>query len=257
VEGSATEARFVSEELIVTCKSSLGWKNEKDLGVGKGMEGKLESLVFSSCKGTCSSAKATALPFKAIGKPAKEGNGALAFTAGGKENPGFALTGCFGSMSCSYGAKELSLSFKGGEPAHLETKGISLERISGSSPCPTSVSLSANYELQQPNAGKLYMAQDDAGVSVTPFLPAFGLGEIEAFQISNTGSLGWDIMDISLTNTTNFALIDPLGPVTCKGLTLRRGQSCLVGVECKVLNTSATLRFETGIGLISDPFRCQ
>lgn len=257
VEGSAVEARFVSEELIVTCKSSLGWKNEKDLGVGKAMEGKLESLVFSSCKGTCSSAKAIALPSKALGKPAKEGNGVLAFTAGGKENPGFALTGCFGSMSCSYVAKELPLSFKGGEPAHLETKGISAERISGGSPCPVSVSFSVNYALQQPNAGKLYMAQDVGAISLFPFLPFMGFGEIEAIEIKNTGTVVWTITNITMTNNTNFGVIDPLEATQCKGLTLSGGKSCVVGVECKVINTTASLQVDTGLGTFFDLVTCQ
>ncbi len=257
VEGSAAEAVFVAGEFKVTCKSTLSWKNEKDLGVGKGMEGKIESLAFSSCKGTCSSAKAEPLPFNALGKPGKEGNGSLTITGGEKGNPGLVFSSCFGSLSCGYAAKELVFSVNGGEPGQIEASKVSAEKVSGGVLCPASGALSAGYVLLAPNAGTLAMAQDTVGVTITPGVLTMTLGQSKKLEVKNTGTARWNITDVKVTDPTNFDVIDPWpGETKCKGTSLTAGASCVTGAKCLVANKAEAFEIVTAIGTFTPAVIC-
>ncbi len=256
VKGSAKEASFVSGEFKVTCNVELVWEAEEALEPGEGLEGQVKSLTFSSCKGACSSAKATGLPYGALAIGSKEGDGTVTWTATGEEGPGVMFSGCFGS-SCGYESEELAFSVDGGEPAHVAGKGLTMERTSGTF-CPASGSFSADYELQQPNGGVLAIAQDVGSISLSPIFPAIGLNQQVDITILNSGTVGWNISTISLTNATDFDKIDPLpGKAECKGQTLTRNMSCKVGVKCKTLNTNTILKVDTGIGLFTNPVVCQ
>jgi hypothetical protein len=131
-----------------------------------------------------------------------------------------------------------------------------MEKTSGL--CPSSGSLSVDYELQQPNGGALAVAQDVVGMLASPFLPFIGLNERVEITISNPGTVVWTVTALSLTNAADFDLLDPLIPyVECKGQTLERNEGCVVGVKCKTLNTSTNLKVETTVGIIYDWIRCQ
>jgi hypothetical protein len=132
------------------CASTLAGETTSNLEEGKGVTGKITSLVFSGCTGTCATSSASSLPYSILALATKSGNGTVTASSSGEGNPGLALTGCTGSkQTCTYSTSEIPMSFeggKGGEEANdpkLTASGVTLAKTSG--PCPATASLSAKY----------------------------------------------------------------------------------------------------------------
>ena len=215
VKGSAKEASFVSGEFKVTCNVELVWEAEEALEPGEGLEGQVKSLTFSSCKGACSSAKATGLPYGALAIGSKEGDGTVTWTATGEEGPGVMFSGSSARPAAMNRKNSRSRSM-GGTGARCRER-PDYGRTSGTF-CPASGPFSADYELQQPNGGVLAIAQDVGSISLSPIFPAIGLNQQVDITILNSGTVGSNMSTISLTNATDFDKIDPLpGKAECKG----------------------------------------
>jgi RHS repeat-associated protein len=151
VEGAlkaGTNTTFVTSLGTVTCTSSaVAGETTSAGGEGKAVEGTLTTFTFGGCTMGESSCTVTAvnLPYSISATHSSGGNGTLAVsdpTAVGTkvECP---------SITCTYGAKEVSLKATGGNPAVVKAEAISLPKLSGLF-CPTEGKWTAEYELSTP-----------------------------------------------------------------------------------------------------------
>jgi hypothetical protein len=158
VEGKSSKAQFTGSSFEVTCESTTAVKAEKDLGGGKGLEGKMTSLLLGGCKGTCSTVTALNLNYKALITATGEGNGTLALSSGGSGNPSFEFKSCSFGATCTYGAEKPSLSIKGGETALIEATKTPYKKTAGSGFCPAEGSFTASYTVA--NLSPLFVAPE-------------------------------------------------------------------------------------------------
>jgi hypothetical protein len=152
------------------CASTLAGETTSNLEAGKGITGKITSLVFSGCTGTCATSSASSLPYKTLALATKSGNGTVTESSGGEGNPGMALTGCSGSKeTCTYSTSEIPIAFeggKGGEEASdpkLTASSVTLAKTSG--PCPATASFSAKYIVNKVGI------QTNGGLQLWPLTP--------------------------------------------------------------------------------------
>ena len=133
-----------------TCSSTLAGESTSYLAKGEGVNGKVTSLVFSSCTGTCTAASATSLPYSLLALATEGGNGTATASSSGEGNPGLKLTGCTGTKeTCTYSTAKVPLGFTGGKggseanDATLAVNSVTLTKTAG--PCPATASLTAKY----------------------------------------------------------------------------------------------------------------
>jgi hypothetical protein len=156
---TATFSAVGGKEFEVKCASSLTGATSKDLGAGKGLEGSVKSLTFSSCTGACSGAKAINLSYKTSLTATAGGNGTLSLASAGSGNPGIEFSGCsLFKLGCTYSAESLSFAFHGSEMATLEAAKKPMKKIAGSESCPSEGTETIAETLQQPGGGRAYSA---------------------------------------------------------------------------------------------------
>ncbi len=161
-KAAAKEAKLVGTEFEVKCESSMTLVSGEDLGLKKGLTGKVTALSFSGCKGSCTKASAANLPYKTLMTASSGGNGSLDVSAIEKE-PSLTVEGC-AVGKCTYGTAKLSLAFSGGKPAVAEASKAALKRTAGL--CPAEVTLTAAYTFQQPGGGTAYQAAQPTPATV-------------------------------------------------------------------------------------------
>lgn len=255
LKASSKKVVLAAKEFEERCESTLGGKTEKDLGEKKGLEGKVESLSFFNCEGACSAASASSLPYKAVMKATGEGNGNVVLSSSGSGNPGLKLT-CVLGTTCTYEAGEPSLAFKGGQPASIVASGVPVTRTSGTF-CPATGTITATYELQQPNSGKARLAPGKALIQVEPVPHHFpGVGQ-ETLKVKNpAGGVGWKVLGFVLVSG-EYSFTDPAPPNTCAGKRLLATQECSITIRCLVSPAAnATLTINSTFFVTNDPLSC-
>ena len=134
----------------VICASNLAGASTSYLEEGKGVTGKITSLTFSGCTGTCATSNASSIPYNVLALATKSGNGTATVSSGGEGTPGLALTGCTGTkQTCTYSTSQIPMEFEGGNGGgeasnpKLTMNSVALAKTSG--PCPATANLTAKY----------------------------------------------------------------------------------------------------------------
>jgi RHS repeat-associated protein len=151
VEGNlkaGTNATFVTSLGTVTCTSSaVAGETTNGGGEGKAVEGTLSTFTFGGCTMGESSCTVTALnlPYGISVTHSSGGSGTLVAS-----DPTAVSTKLeCPAITCTYGAKEVSLGATGGNPAVLKAQAISLPKLSGFF-CPAEGKWTAEHELSRP-----------------------------------------------------------------------------------------------------------
>jgi hypothetical protein len=112
IKAHTAVAKF-NMEGIVKCESDLKGETSENLGVGKGLKGKLPTMSFPSCTGVCGSAAAEGTNYKFV--ILSEGqNGTIGFSEGeGMGVPRIKFANCFTeNLTCIYGAASIPFLFR-------------------------------------------------------------------------------------------------------------------------------------------------
>jgi hypothetical protein len=139
----------------VTCHTDVEGLLEKSLGSHKGLLGKISSLSWTKCEGTCDAAKPLNLPWHALGSGL---NQHMVVSSGGTGNPTGLLEGCtFFNVNCQYSAASVLLNFVGGNPAKLVASNVPLTRSGHSGFCSATGTWNGSFEITSP-ASLLHLA---------------------------------------------------------------------------------------------------
>ncbi len=159
IKAQTGEAVFVAGSLTIKCVSKMKGETVQNLGAGAGLKGKLTELTLTTCTNCNPTATAENLPYKFVMAATSGTAGTVDFLQWeALGNPQFKFTGCFGTLTCIYGAASIEFKFKASAGAtkaafiEVGTTAPVLQKQEGSNvACAGTAKIEkATYEISEP-----------------------------------------------------------------------------------------------------------
>jgi hypothetical protein len=159
IKAQTGEAVFLAGSLTIKCVSKIKGETVANLGAGAGLKGKLTELTLTTCTNCNPTSTAENLPYKFVMTATSGTVGTVDFLQWeALGNPQFKFTGCFGTLTCIYGAASIEFKFKASAGAtkaafiEVGTTAPVLQKQEGSNvACAGTAKIEkATYEISEP-----------------------------------------------------------------------------------------------------------